>query len=95
LFGRRYFVVIFRPVHIREPENMDTVTLISVATREFVAFSFAVTNLPLEPFALSLSVCQVSLPSVRLAKQGAISYRATTIITQSGTLVAQLEFALS
>jgi hypothetical protein len=32
---------------------------------------------------------------VQLAKQGTTSYRTTTVPTQSGTLVAQLVFALS
>jgi hypothetical protein len=32
---------------------------------------------------------------VQLAKQGAMSYRTTALVTQSGTLVAQLVLALS
>jgi hypothetical protein len=74
---------------------MGAFTLTSVAPREFVAFSFTVPNLSHKYFALPFSVFYVSLPPVQLAKQGATSYRMTTVITQSGTLVAQLVFALS
>jgi hypothetical protein len=73
---------------------MGAFTLISVAPRESVAFSFKVSNFSLKSFALLFSVFYVSLPSVHIAKQGATSCRTTTVTTQSGTLVAQLVFAL-
>ena len=69
--------------------------LIGFAPPKFVAFSFMVPNLSLKSFALPFSVFQVSLSSVQLAKQGAMSCRTTTLVTQSGTLVAQLVLALS
>jgi hypothetical protein len=69
--------------------------LIGFAPPKFVAFSFVIPNLALKSFALPFSVFQVSLSSVQLAKQGAMSYRTTTVVTQSGTLVAQLVLALS
>jgi hypothetical protein len=69
--------------------------LIGFAPFKFVAFSFMVPNLSLKFFALPFSVFYVSLSSVQLAKQGAMSYRTTTVVTQSGTLVAQLVLALS
>jgi hypothetical protein len=42
--------------HHRESENMGAFTLISVAPRESVAFSFTVPNLSLKSFALLFSV---------------------------------------
>src|SRR5215468_6635427 len=62
---------------------------------EFVAFSVEVPNLSPKSFALPFSVFHVSLSSVQLAKQGVTRRRTTTVIAQSGTHVAQLEFALS
>jgi hypothetical protein len=73
---------------------MGSFTRISVAPREPVAFGFNVSNLSLKSFSLFLSVLQVSLPSVQIAKQGAASCRMTTVTTQSSALVAQLVFAL-
>lgn len=69
--------------------------LIGFAPFKFVAFSFMVTDLSAKSFALPFSVFYVSLSSVQLAKQGAMSCRTTTVVTQSGTLVAQLVLSLS
>ena len=69
--------------------------LIGFAPPKFVAFSFMVPNLSLKSFALLFSAFYVSLSSVQLAKQGAMSYRTTALVTQSGTYMAQLVLALS
>jgi hypothetical protein len=46
----------FSTPHHRGSENMGAFTLISVVPREFVAFSFKVSNLSLKSFALLFSV---------------------------------------
>jgi len=46
----------FSTPHHRGSENMGAFTLISVAPRESVAFSFKISNLSLESFALLFSV---------------------------------------
>ena len=76
------------------PLDINAFTGISVAPSESVAFSFTVPNLSIESFTLPLSVSYVSLLSMQFAKHGATSDRTATVGTQSGTLVAQLIFAL-
>jgi hypothetical protein len=46
----------FSTPHHRGSENMGAFTLISVVPREFVAFSFKVSNRSLKSFALLFSV---------------------------------------
>jgi hypothetical protein len=62
---------------------------------EFVAFAFLVSNFSLESFSLPFPVSEVSLSSVHLAKQAAISHWTTTVMTQASTPVTQLVLALS
>jgi hypothetical protein len=77
-------------MHAKCSEDM----LIGFAFPRSVAFSFVAPNLSLKSFALPFSVFYVSLSSVQLAKQGTMSYRTTTVVTQSGTLVGQLVLVL-
>jgi hypothetical protein len=76
-------------------KNTGSSTLIFFAPFEFVALGFAVSRFPLEFSALPFPVLQVSLPAVHFTKQGAISDRTTTVVTQASAPMTQLVVALS